>query len=296
MPILPPSVDSDAIATRARSYSDLFTLPLRDRNWRGNPGDYAGLGVGSSLDFQDHRNYLPGDDPRHINWQAYARTGDYSLKLYREEVRPVVEIAFDVSGSMFAVPEKATRALELFTFCQAAAEKSGAASHLYLVKGDHAKPIETHSLVSGHWREIAEQIPETDASAEPKLGGIPFRARSMRVLISDLLFPAPPEITIRALQHRNGLAVVLCPYSRTEADPGWDGNYDFVDTETSTRHDRRVDPSLLRRYLETYRRHFDGWKAAAIRARIPLARISADLTFEDAVKREAIPANAIQLA
>ena len=161
MPILPPSVDSDAIVTRARSYADVFTLPLRDSNWRGNPGEYAGLGVGSSLDFQDHRNYFPGDDPRHINWQAYARTGDYTLKLFREEVRPVVEIVFDVSGSMFAVPEKATRALELFTFCQAAAEKSGAASQLYLVKGDHAKLIETHSLVSGICSVISLQWPET---------------------------------------------------------------------------------------------------------------------------------------
>ncbi|MFN9663179.1 MAG: DUF58 domain-containing protein, partial [Akkermansiaceae bacterium] len=26
------------------------------------------------MDFQDHRSYSPGDDPRHINWQAYART------------------------------------------------------------------------------------------------------------------------------------------------------------------------------------------------------------------------------
>ena len=296
MSLLPPSVDSDAIATRARRYADLFTLPLKDRNWRGNPGDYAGLGVGSSLDFQDHRNYLPGDDPRHINWQAYARTGDYSLKLYREEVRPVVEIVFDVSGSMFAVPEKAARAVELLIFCHTAAEKAGASAHLYLVKGAHAKPIENHSLISGHWSGIAEEMPDTDSSAEPKLSALPFRARSMRVLVSDLLFPAPPETTVRALQHGNGRAVVLCPYSQTESDPGWDGNYEFVDTENSTRHDRRVDPSLLRRYLETYRRHFDRWKAAAIRARIPLARISAERPFEEAVKREAIPADAIQLA
>lgn len=81
-------IDAEPAATRARALADRFSLPLNDRNWRGNPGDYAGIGVGSSLDFQDHRNYLPGDDPRHINWQAFARTGDYTLKLYREEVRP----------------------------------------------------------------------------------------------------------------------------------------------------------------------------------------------------------------
>ncbi|MEJ6642028.1 MAG: DUF58 domain-containing protein [Akkermansiaceae bacterium] len=40
--------------------------------------------MGSALYFQDHRAYSPGDDPRHINWQAYARTGQYTMKLYRE--------------------------------------------------------------------------------------------------------------------------------------------------------------------------------------------------------------------
>ena len=48
--------------------------------------------MGSALYFQDHRAYSPGDDPRHINWQAYARTGQYTMKLYREEFRPVVHL------------------------------------------------------------------------------------------------------------------------------------------------------------------------------------------------------------
>ncbi|MEQ1842609.1 MAG: DUF58 domain-containing protein, partial [Verrucomicrobiales bacterium] len=70
---LPLEIDAlNVLAARARAYAELFTLPLKDRNWRGSSGDYAGAGVGSSLDFQDHRSYVPGDDPRHINWQAYA--------------------------------------------------------------------------------------------------------------------------------------------------------------------------------------------------------------------------------
>ena len=96
-----------------------------------------GSGVGSSLDFQDHRNYLPGDDPRHINWQAYARTGNYSMKLYREEVRPMVDILFDVSDSMFFDPAKETRALELFYFANFAAMKTGASTLVYAVKAGH---------------------------------------------------------------------------------------------------------------------------------------------------------------
>ena len=101
---------------RAMAATGRLRLPLRSRVWRGQAGEFNGGGTGSSLDFQDHRSYLPGDDPRHNNWQAYARTGHYTMKLFREEVRPVVDLIFDVSESMFFDPAKAARSAELFYF------------------------------------------------------------------------------------------------------------------------------------------------------------------------------------
>src|SRR5678815_4777076 len=83
---------------RARGWAALFRLPLRQRVWRGGSGVFMGRGTGASLDFQDHRAYAPGDDPRHINWQAYARTGQYSMKLFREEGRALIDIVLDVSS------------------------------------------------------------------------------------------------------------------------------------------------------------------------------------------------------
>ena len=65
----------------ARKVAERLRLPLGAQAWKGQAGEFRGAGVGSSIDFQDHRDYSPGDDPRHINWQAYARTGQYSMKL-----------------------------------------------------------------------------------------------------------------------------------------------------------------------------------------------------------------------
>ncbi|MEM6916726.1 MAG: DUF58 domain-containing protein [Verrucomicrobiota bacterium] len=289
-------IDSQPAANRARKFADRFSLPLNEHNWRGIPGDFAGVGVGSSLDFQDHRNYLPGDDPRHINWQAYARTGDYSMKLYREEVRPIVEIVMDVSGSMFALPDKAERALELFYFTSFSADRSGASMRIFLVNGPLWKQIEPHSISTHHWKSVAAELDGTDSSGAPAVSSIPFRQRSMRVFVSDLLFLTNPETVVRSLQKQQGRAVFLCPFSSSEADPGWNGNYEFIDTETTERHDRRVDSSLLKRYLDSYRRHFDRWKAAAIRAQTPFARISSLGPFEESVRKEAIPSGALQLS
>lgn len=289
-------LDLNAIAARARRYAELFSLPLKDRNWRGSAGDFSGSGVGSSLDFQDHRNYLPGDDPRHINWQAYARTGNYSLKLYREEVRPVVEIIFDVSDSMFSDPAKATRALELFYFAIASGEKSGAATHAYLSKGPRWKALEPGAVFSHYWEQVSSEMPETEASASPNLMAIPLRALSLRVFISDLLFLSDPGPTMQALLHHSGRGVILCPFVREESNPNWEGNYEFIDTENNALHDRRIDRTVLRQYLEAYRRHFARWKADAIRAQSPLARIPSESPFEAAINLEAVPSGALNLA
>ena len=87
------------IRAQAREASVHFRLPLGRRAWSGRAGAWAGVGRGVSLEFQDHRPYVPGDDPRHINWPAYARSGVYSMKLYREEVSPAVDVILDASAS-----------------------------------------------------------------------------------------------------------------------------------------------------------------------------------------------------
>ncbi|MGA0333468.1 MAG: DUF58 domain-containing protein, partial [Kiritimatiellia bacterium] len=85
-----------ALREDARRCTGHLRLCLGERNWQGTQGNWAGAGVGSSIDFQDHRPYLPGDDPRYIDWAAYARSGQTIMKLYREEVRPVVDLVVDV--------------------------------------------------------------------------------------------------------------------------------------------------------------------------------------------------------
>lgn len=289
------TLDLPGIATRARAHAGLFTLPLKEQNWKGSTGDFAGSGVGASLDFQDHRLYAPGDDPRHINWQAYARTGEYTLKLYREEVRPIVEILFDTSDSMFSDPEKAERALELFYFLYAAGEQAGAATSACVIRGDHWKPLEIASVFSHHWVDIVSDLPPTEPSARPNLTAIPSKSRSLRILLSDLLFPDSPEQTLQILKRNGGRPIILCPFTQTESDPGWLGNYDFIDSESGRRHERRVDTPLLNRYLETYRRHFERWKSAALRIHSPFARIPSATKFEAALKLEAIPSGALSL-
>lgn len=291
---LPDIAELPQITARARRHAERFALPLRDQNWRGSLGEMAGTGTGSSLEFQDHRVYVPGDDPRHINWAAYARTGDYSIKLYRKEVRPSVDLLFDVSESMFEDSAKRIRAMELLLFSLCSAERAGASLRLFLLKGSQWKSIPDAISSAYDWVRLADGLDGTAASAPPDcLDALPLRVGSLRVLISDLLFPGSPESVLRNLTRQSGRSIILAPFAQDEVAPPWRGPCELIDTEAATIHVHRIDDKLLARYTAAYRAHFDLWKAATVRAGIPMARIASDLDFATTVQSDAIPRKAL---
>ncbi|MDZ4684853.1 MAG: DUF58 domain-containing protein [Planctomycetaceae bacterium] len=55
---------------------------------------------GTSVEFVEHRQYTPGDELRHIDWRAYAKTGKYYVKQFEEETNLRAYLLLDVSGSM----------------------------------------------------------------------------------------------------------------------------------------------------------------------------------------------------
>ena len=63
-------------------------------------GQYRSGFRGQGLDFDDFREYRPGDDPRFIDWKVTARTGTPYVKTFHEEREQVLLLAVDTSGSM----------------------------------------------------------------------------------------------------------------------------------------------------------------------------------------------------
>ncbi len=69
---------------------------------------------GSSTEFSDFREYMPGDDIRRIDWNAYGRLDRLYVKEYMEEKEAVVSILIDTSASMeYGVHKKSERACAL---------------------------------------------------------------------------------------------------------------------------------------------------------------------------------------
>ena len=55
---------------------------------------------GSGAEFLEHRRYEPGDDPRHLDWQALARSGTPVTKLYRAEEETLLRIVLDAQPDL----------------------------------------------------------------------------------------------------------------------------------------------------------------------------------------------------
>ena len=56
--------------------------------------------LGFSTDFAEHRQYMPGDDPRHLDWKLLARMDRLYIKKYQGDTNAQVSILLDASASM----------------------------------------------------------------------------------------------------------------------------------------------------------------------------------------------------
>src|SRR6266545_6881840 len=84
-----------------------FQLLAQRRAKSAAKGERRSRARGQSVEFADHRNYVPGDDFRYIDWNLYGRLDKLFLKLYEEERELPVRIFLDASESMtFGEPRK----------------------------------------------------------------------------------------------------------------------------------------------------------------------------------------------
>jgi uncharacterized protein (DUF58 family) len=63
-------------------------------------GEHKSPFRGFSIEFTQHRQYVPGDDTRHLDWKVLGRTDRYYLKQYEQETNYVAHLLLDGSASM----------------------------------------------------------------------------------------------------------------------------------------------------------------------------------------------------
>lgn len=267
-----------------------FELPFKRKSWRSSGGEWLGETCGGSLEFYDHRAYALGDDPRGINWNIYARTDHYVIKRFRAENQPLLDLVLDGSASMFGDPEKATRALELLEFCRHSARRCSASTRLYLLTDGHIQAW-PHELPPLRPMNFDLHTPE---SVSLPLTRIPWRNGSLRIFISDLLFPEAPEKVIQPFMHPGSLTLFWSPVSRQDYNPEFSGNLRLRDRESGLGREGVFYTNVLDQYRKRFRQHEENWMNATQKRGIHFARLKADHTLETLFQSHLLPSGSLE--
>lgn len=243
---------------------------------------------GSSVEFSDFREYVPGDDYRRIDWKAYARLERVFLRLYRSEDVTTITLLLDRSASMsFGTPPKAQVAAQL------AAIFAFVALHSYDRVGvvgwstgiDHRlTPQAGKTLVPAVWRTIAELMSQpstrTDFAALRDLASFQ-RGPGLAIILSDFLTDSDWQGGLRAVRAVAGEVSVIQILAPEEIDPTLRGDWTFQDAETGALVDVTVTPRLIREYKEQLAAHTAAIRDFCRREGIAFVQIPSDISVTE---------------
>ena len=230
-----------------RQVVNTYALGLPRMPTAGRSGELLGRGTGSSLEFQEYREYLPGDDIRHVDWAAYARSDALVVRMYREEISPRTEILFDVSRSMTTGEGAKTHLTRQLTavFAQLCGRIGGRPT-LIALNDDRPLvpwgPEGVDRLESQPFDAVGNLAELLDAHA------VPLKPQAVRIVISDFLFPHDPGSLIRRLASGASALWVIQLLTAWEADPTELGGRRLVDIEGGRSEERRVGKECRSRW------------------------------------------------
>jgi len=205
---------------------------------------------GSSVEFAEYREYMPGDDLKDLDWKVYARTNKMYVKEYEEETNMTLRILVDSSGSMSYAGDGISKGDYAFYL-------AAALTYLGIQQRDQVSLAtfgsELHNIVPpgggpAHLKHILDTLEATPLEgptevAEPlhSMARMSSR-RGLVVVISDLL-DNQDEI-LNALDHfrhdRNEV-LVFNVFDPAEIDFPFSGLVQFEDLETGEELQTRTD-------------------------------------------------------
>lgn len=253
-----------------RSMSGLQFVPARRRPGR-TTGERRSPRRGRSVEFADYRNYTPGDDPRRVDWNVYARLERPYVKLYEDEQDLTVHVLLDTSPSMQWRDEASTASAKW----ERASQLALALCYIALSSGDRLF-IETSSrnrfgpkrgvvATSGAIEFIERETISAEIAEGRVAPSVPMPAGALNawwkryaldaapglcIIISDFLDPEGYTEGLNALGSSRLDVYVMHTLSPEELDPLFGGDLRLRDIETSAHQDVSLDDAALTQYRQ----------------------------------------------
>ncbi len=236
---------------------------------------------GMAVEFAEHRQYVPGDDLKHLDWKVYGRSDKLYIKRYQQETNLDVVLLVDASASMSYGSLKvrkgwggttASNAANLWTKFDHATACAAALAYLCLHQQDRIGLAvfadEVHTMIGrsgarGQWRRIVGALSGEPIEAATDLAKVTnqvlgkVRNRALFVIISDL-FEDLENIrqSLARFRHRRHDVILLQTLDRQELRFGFSQPAPFIGLEGEGR--LRIDPRALREaYLQAISKHIN---------------------------------------
>ncbi len=201
----------------------------------GNLGSKKSRAIGSSVEFSDYREYMPGDDFRRIDWNAYARFEKVFIKLFMQEQESLVTVFMDTSESMKEFNKRETAIKITGTFAYTAlADYDTVSTVLFNQSITHF----LHGLRgSKSFNRVISSLEDFEFMGQSNLYDsiYPWQTKlkkGISIIVSDLMFDHQIEKVIRLLAY-NKQRIILCHVlSEEELNPVFDENIQLIDSES----------------------------------------------------------------
>ena len=266
-----------------------FHLNLSSRFAGGQGGGKFGSKTGQSLEFVEHREYQPGDDIRHLDWSAVARSDKLAIKLFREEITPHLDLLLDLSASMAINEYKFNALTAIAAILIKASINSGYSNNNWLVK-DLCRRVEPVNLPMVKWPDFVadskSNTGKTICDFPPKL-----RNGAVRVFVSDLLWNQEPMGILSRLSDGAASVIIIQLVSEKDITPEIYGNMRVIDSETGEALELICDETLIDEYRNNFNIHSQYWKecctkSGAVFCFIEAEKLLKDFVPEDLIKNE----------
>lgn len=266
------------------------------------PGERRAKARGQSVEFDDYREYVGGDDLRHIDWNVMARLDRLTVKLFREDKDLSLHLAVDTSASMLAGdPPKLLLALRLAMALAyiGLVNRNRVSLATFGGDGQRLRPMRGRRSIA---RAAAFLLKAWDTAAGGRgvaggeqtlfraVRGLTRQGRGVAVIISDFLMDEAPGPALNLLAGIGGYeCTCLQVLSPAELDPEREGrlrgDVRLTDAESPGAIDLTISPRVARAFGRGMRAHIAGLRTACASRGIGHAVVPSDTDVAEIVLR-----------
>src|SRR3954453_11273137 len=255
-------------------------------------GLHASPFQGFSVEFSEHRKYVPGDDLKDLDWTVFAKTDKYYLKKFQAETNVTGYLVMDLSASMAYTYRQELTKFD-YAICLAAAlgylmihQQDPVGLVTFDTKIQASLPPRSKRTQLGQILSLLANLKPsgtTDAAASLHQLASMIRSKSLVMVFSDLLTdPEPVVKALHHLRHRGNEIILFHILDEAEVHFPFDGLIEFEDVETPDR--LTIDAKGMRSdYLQAVTSFQEAYRAECAKANVDYVAIDTSVGFDKAL-------------